>query len=294
MAHLPLRETDNDLIPILRQADSEDLGILVEYLHKNWNQDLSSVPAFQEQNPDAGTKKYDGDHTLYADDIAAEIQRYGGNSFSNTLRGGKGVDYIEILRDVADHMKVNYNKNTDAAAIEAQIQLKVLESAYEKMSQEERKELLDGMGVDHGRSIPTALPIVALQSAIQFSGFAAYKLAAVIAKAIAKVLLGRALPFAAYTALSRWIAVFAGPVGLAITGLWTAIDLAGPAYRVTVPCVLQVAYIRQKSLLAACPSCGEMQSKSTKFCSSCGAEMGTEAAAVNKKSKKAEQTSDPA
>lgn len=38
-----------------------------------------------------------------------------------------------------------------------------------------------------------------------------------------------------------------GPIGWAITGLWTAISLAGPAYRITIPCVCHVAYLRQKS-----------------------------------------------
>ena len=31
-----------------------------------------------------------------------------------------------------------------------------------------------------------------------------------------------------------------------ITGIWTAIDIAGPAYRVTIPCVLQLAMLRHK------------------------------------------------
>jgi len=33
-----------------------------------------------------------------------------------------------------------------------------------------------------------------------------------------------------------------------ITGLWTAFDIVGPAYRVTIPTVIQVAVVRQKYL----------------------------------------------
>jgi hypothetical protein len=67
--------------------------------------------------------------------------------------------------------------------------------------------------------------------------------------------------------------VFAGPVGWAATILWTLVDIAGPAYRVTIPCILHVAYIRQKSLVIACPSCGEINPKSGNFCQSCGAKI---------------------
>jgi uncharacterized protein YaaW (UPF0174 family) len=271
MAHLPLRDPDDDLIPLLRKASSEDLGVLVEYIHKAYNEDLSSVPAFKSQNPRAGEKIYDGDHRAYAEDIAAEIQRYGGNSFSNALRGGKGVSYIEVVRDVADNLKVSYNKNADAATIEGQIQLKVLETAYEKMSSEERGELLKELGVSITNGIPAALPMAALQGAIRLGGFAAYKMALIIANTIAKILIGRGLPLVVNRVLVQSMKVFAGPIGWALTATWTLVDLAGPAYRVIIPCVIQTAYIRQKSQVVLCPSCDAPQALSAKFCQSCGA-----------------------
>lgn len=276
MAHLPLREPDNDLIPLLRTASSEDLGVLVEYIHKAYNEDLSSVPAFKEQNPRAKDKVYEGDHRAYADDIAAEIQRYGGNSFSNVFRGGKGVPYIEVVRDVADNLKVNYNKNADVATIEGQIQIKVLEKAYKQMSDEERAELLKELGVSIANGIPTALPVVAIQGAIKLGGFAAYKMALIIANAIAKVLIGRGLSLAANRALAQVMKAFAGPIGWAITVVWTLVDLAGPAYRVIIPCVIHTAYIRQKTQIAICKQCGEPQPATAKFCQSCGAALQQE------------------
>jgi len=44
------------------------------------------------------------------------------------------------------------------------------------------------------------------------------------------------------------MAVLTGPIGWVITGLWTAIDIAGPAYRVTIPTVIQIAVLRQQYL----------------------------------------------
>ena len=62
----------------------------------------------------------------------------------------------------------------------------------------------------------------------------------------AKFLTGRGLTIAANAALTKWLSVFAGPIGWAVTALWTVIDIAGPAYRVTIPAVIQIAYMRQK------------------------------------------------
>lgn len=46
--------------------------------------------------------------------------------------------------------------------------------------------------------------------------------------------------------LARLIGVATGPIGWALTGTWTAFDLAGPAKRVTVPAVIQIAVLRKK------------------------------------------------
>lgn len=46
-------------------------------------------------------------------------------------------------------------------------------------------------------------------------------------------------------ASARLFTVFAGPIGWVLSGLWTAFDIAGPAYRVTVPCTITIAYLRK-------------------------------------------------
>jgi hypothetical protein len=48
--------------------------------------------------------------------------------------------------------------------------------------------------------------------------------------------------------LVKAVAVFAGPVGWALDAIWGGMLAAGPAYRVTIPCVVQVAFIRQSML----------------------------------------------
>ncbi len=276
MFALPLRTPDNDLIPLLRTASQTDLGILVEFIMKAATSELNKCPDFISQNPRAKENPpvFDGNHSLYANDISAEIQKFGGNTIVNLFRGGQGVPYAEVVRDVADKFGISYNVSTDVAIIEGQIQLKVIEKAYEKMTEEERKAFLDAVGADYAAGIPAALPIMALQAAIKLGGFAAYQLALIVANAVAKQVLGHGLKLAANAGITRALGALAGPIGWAVTILWTVYDIAGPAARVTIPCVLQVAFIRQKSLISACAECGAINSKTAKFCQSCGAKLG--------------------
>ena len=83
-------------------------------------------------------------------------------------------------------------------------------------------------------------------TALRLGGFGTYKMAVVVANAVAKSLLGRGLTFAGNATLTRTLGVALGPIGWIITVLWTAIDIASPAYRVTISCVIQVAYMRLK------------------------------------------------
>ena len=46
----------------------------------------------------------------------------------------------------------------------------------------------------------------------------------------------------------RGIGVFAGPIGATVMGFYTLYDLAGPAYKVTVPAVIYIAALRQTYL----------------------------------------------
>lgn len=222
--------------------------------------------------------------------ISEEIRRFGGNTLMNFFRGGRGVSYKEVLCDVAAHTDAHYSRSNSCSEIEQAILLRFLEKSLKSMSQSDVEKILRELNVDSVAGIPGPAAIAALQVAIRSSGFAAYKLAAIIAQSTAKALLGRGLAFTTTAPLMRGISVFAGPIGWAITGIWTAFDLASPAYRVTVPCIVQIAYIRQKTALERmeaqaysgttvdegsvslylCKACGAEVSAKAKFCSECG------------------------
>lgn len=259
--------SDPDLAKVLDGADVDDLAVLIDHITDKGEGRISLSSA-------ASKKLIDAKSAGHVDDacralIAEELQRFGGNSLFNLMRGGAGVPYKEVLCDVAGHVGARYSSKSDCAQIEIAILEAILEQSLEKMSEQDKERLFAEFG---GTYVPGAGPVVmaALQAAIKASGFGAFKLAAVVANAIAKAILGRGLAFGATTGLMRGISVFAGPIGWAITAIWTLFDLGSPAYRVTVPCVVQIAYMRQKAAYRSCSICSATVQIGTKFCCECG------------------------
>ena len=232
---------DSDL-SFLKNVSSSDLDILVEVLIKDKDGDARLT---EELTTHDRYKSYSPNHNQYWDLIAAEIQCFGGNSFATMLRGGEGVVYKEVLTDACDKMKVNYNKNASVETIEMNLLMKILTDSMENMKPDELKQIVEDLGLNTTNYSAQAVT-AALQGAIKFSGFAAYQVALIVANAVAKSLLGHGLKLATNAALTRSMAIFAGPIGWALTGLWALIDIAGPAYRVTIPVVIQVAFLRAK------------------------------------------------
>lgn len=233
---------DQDL-EFLKYCDSKSLHPLVEILTKDKDGNLRLT---EELTSKERYQKYYPKHSKYWQGIAEELQKFGGNTFANNLRG-YGVLYREILCDVCDMMKVNYNKNAETVVIEQNLLMKILEKSMEKMSKEELKQLSKDLNLKTTNFTPQAI-MAAIQIAISQGGFLVYQISVIVANAVVKALLGQGLTFAANAALTRAISIFAGPIGWVITGAWTAITIAGPAYRVTVPAVIHIAYLRQKHM----------------------------------------------
>ena len=242
---------DEDL-EFLREMRSKDLNDLVEAIvgkedDRRLTENLTEHGLYQRYYPD---------HKMYLEQIMGEIQTFGGNTIANIFRGGQGVLYREILCDVADKLKVKYDERAYTHAIEVSLYYKVMSDALEKMSDSEvdaaisdlglnSPEILRAMGQGDYFSLPKRqFATIALQLALRGGGLATYKVALIIANTVWKALFSHGLSLAANAALTRALSVAIGPIGWILTGLWTAVDVAGAAYRVTVPVVIQVAYLR--------------------------------------------------
>jgi len=251
---------DKNLNPVLEIATDEDLGTLVAYVSDKVSEDLTGHDVYKAHEPK---------HSIYADLIAKEIRDMGGNSFANVWRG-EGPLYHEIVCDVADKMKAPYNKIKSIEDIENSILETILSTALEHMSDDEKEKLLAEMGGKAGLSkggVATATFI----SIFRAGGFYSYQLTLIIANQIAKAILGRGLMLTTNAGLMKAASILTGPIGWAITGLWTAVDIAGPAYKVTIPCVIHVAMLRKKLNSLNCNKCEAVLPDTTmKFCPECG------------------------
>ncbi|WQS46606.1 DUF3944 domain-containing protein [Helicobacter pylori] len=193
-------------------------------------------------------KRHGNDYAKYPTRIAEELQRYGANSFASALRG-TGVLYREILCEVCNKLKVDYNKKSDTTLIEENMLSSILQKSLEKMSGREIKELgheLDMSNIDKMISENKQLLIASVLTLFRMGGFKSYQLALIVVNAVIKAIFQRGLSLGANAALTRGLSILTGPVGWIITGVWTAIDIAGPAYMVTVPACVLVATLRKK------------------------------------------------
>lgn len=229
---------------LLERASNEDLEPLVEYILKASTESLSEHADFKRCKPD---------HRRYAGVIFDELRLFGGNSFANLWRKS-GPSYIELVRDVADKFKVKNTGSMELTELEEALVQSILRQALEKSSGEDRRaleEILREAGLDSSK-------ITALLSGSSLSGLVVpavarlilYRTSTVIVNSMAQQFLGHGVRTALAAGGSfvggRAVAALAGPVGWVIAGVWTAVDLAGPAYRVTIPCVLHIAMLRLK------------------------------------------------
>ncbi|GAA8520567.1 hypothetical protein HpDR58_12680 [Helicobacter pylori] len=127
---------------------------------------------------------------------------------------------------------------------------KLLKDSLEKMSGREIKELCDGLGmtnIDKVIAENKQVLIASVLTLFKAGGSHSYALAVSVADAMVRQTLGHGLSsVVGKVALKKTLGILAGPIGWVITGMLVSINLAGPAYRVTVPACVLVATLRKK------------------------------------------------
>jgi len=272
---MALRFREDRYLKELANWSNDELDVLVRMLTHDKD---GSRRMTEELTSDEKYKRYYPDHKKYWDRIAAEYQLFGGNTFANIARG-KGVVYEEILRDVAKDMKIKFDKNESVENIEKKLIAEVLGEMFEKLDPKDQEEFLKIINYPSGNVNKQAVAAATL-AAMNMGGFLTYQLAVIVANMIAKALVGRGLAFAANAALTQGLAVVTGPIGWAVLGAWTALDIAGPAKRVTIPVTIYIATMRQAKRFekqkemqfttAVCPDCFRQVELSDAVCKNCG------------------------
>ncbi|HGV3453282.1 TPA: hypothetical protein ACNGYZ_005527, partial [Raoultella planticola] len=219
---------DEALVQLLLNADKGDIDLLIDYVTNTGKFGFSMSDSVKAVLQDAKRQDIPDEETLRL--LVRELQHFGGNTFVNLFRRN-GVSYSEIVDDVASHLKMKVQAAASVEEKEALIIDCVFTSSWKKMSDDERRQILRGMGIS--ASVSLDIPV--------------WQKAALVANGLAQTTAGKVLPLIAGLGIGRVLGVLTGPVGLAITGLYTAYDISNPAFRVTLPCVVQIAWIRLKN-----------------------------------------------
>lgn len=146
------------------------------------------------------------------------------------------------------------------------------------MSADDRKTLIADCKLS-GKAWQAGGSAAALQRAFEAGGFSSYLILVVVADAVLKMATGvgavdTGLKAATAAVLGSLGRALLGPIGWAITGLTMAIQFAGPSYKVTIPSVVVIAYLRRKQEAVQCGQCEAiLPGFSAKFCPECGAKL---------------------
>lgn len=228
---------------LFKQMDNADLQPLVEYIKKSSTTELLTVkPAYKSHYPN---------HAMYISEIYDEICLFGGNTFVNIFRG-EGPVYSEVLSDAASKVGAKDIKNLSVLEIEQKMLEAMLRKAVKEAKGKDREDL-ERQLYEAGLSERDYSAFISGAALVGLLAPTLYRLimqqvSVAIANSVARQVLGQGLRMGMGAGLGRLGAALAGPVGWVITGIWTAIDIAGPAFRVTIPCTLHIAMLRQKWL----------------------------------------------
>lgn len=225
---------DETLVALLLNADKNDIDLLIDYITPDGKFNFSQSDRVKKALRDGKNSEAVDEETLRL--LIRELQHFGGNTVMNLFRRN-GVSYSEIVDDVASHLKIKVAKNAPVKEKESLIIDAIFASSWNKMSDDDRRQLLRDMGINTSISLDklSRMELPLLQRA------------AMVASGLAQIATGKALPLIAGLGIGRVLGVLTGPVGLALTGLYTAYDISNPAFRITLPCVVQIAWIRLKN-----------------------------------------------
>lgn len=179
-----------------------------------------------------------------AEVLADEICRDGSNTLASILRGHKGVSYGKVVRDVAQKLEVPCDENDNETGLELKILDKTISRSLEKATPKQRADIeaaLKEGSAANGQSMGLGqLAAGDLRGLVNQLG--AKAVAGMVNKIVTLIITGQAVRQSVKQ--SARLAGFAVPLlNIALVG-WTLLDLTGPAFRKTVPTVIEIARLR--------------------------------------------------
>lgn len=195
---------------------------------------------------DSYIENYPGNCKAMWEDIAKEVLLFGGNTIANIFRHGRGPSYETVVYDVCKEMKVEGLSEHDTAEdMELALLDHVTDSMLDELTDVQRKQVMKDLNIKKREYSKQAVMAALLVARSVNSGLYSYVMAYIM-RMVTQLLIGRGVLMAGMGLLSRGLGIVMGPIGWVLLSSWTAWDVAGPAYRVTVPAVMQIAFMRME------------------------------------------------
>ena len=230
---IPLINRDRTLVDLFKNAPFEELSSLADIITDNGKgrtllKDANKIKILNYQQQARLSE--------IAELLASEIRAFGSNTIANIFRR-EPVSYFEIVKDVAKRLGVKgISKDAKVYDVERVILITILKKANSDKSADDIELMLKSDLKPRSNSkeyINRRDPAVsdALKGVSTFS----------LAKLVSTALTPTVLPVGLVSRTPNML----NPIGLAITAAWTTYDLSGPAFRVTIPAIAKISFIRQ-------------------------------------------------
>lgn len=229
---------DENLTPLLESCSNEELDPLVNFLLEPRSSLLAKDPDYLRLNPD---------HGRYLGAIVKEIRLFGGHTIKDRVVGSPGRAWRAIVRDALLELGVKAPPLALREMEHTVVKL-ALDSEFDNLDKAAQDKLLDGFYrgslFRSGLSQRTVLDdfISRAEGNVATPEFETEKVKRVLGQKavgfVKKTIKGKAVS----TGLKLVLRGAAAPIGVGLTA-W---DLLGPAYRVTIPVICYIAYLRHK------------------------------------------------
>ena len=232
-------KTDKDL-RFLSSSENEDLRVLCDILTHDR---LGNIRITEQlTSTDEYNRNYPEDMLFLVPQISNELLKYGSNTLA-TFWHNEPDSYETVLRRVCKQMDVRTMEQDSVAKMEHNLLTTLCQDTLNKMSERELRLLANENGIPDKRLTRQALT-AALLMAVRTSRAVLTRIAARVIQYIVEIITIRGVATAGIETATRAVGGALGPIGWIALGAWTVYDISSPAYRVCVPAVLQVAYMR--------------------------------------------------
>jgi uncharacterized protein YaaW (UPF0174 family) len=209
-----------------------------ESVHRRWTTSLSNPRHKRDQVVDERV----------VDALIEELRLDGGNTLANLLRGWRGVDYEEIVNDVANALKVTVVG--DEVETELNIVAKVVQDFYDSGSADEKAAMDAVVEAERSKAAAAGAKWAAKSAGAKIAVAVVVRQAGatVVKQIVTRLMALQAGRFAVWRAgqgAATLVAAAIPFVNIAM-GAWMVIDIASPAMRKTVPSVIQIALLRME------------------------------------------------